>query len=136
MSLIPNHHKKPHGHSDRTQLSSPLLDPTSHKPSHSKLEPSITSMQPPVRNNRSTNHPGLVDLPRPRKTTTEVAAKKQTKMDAAATKAKAREAKVAQVARVEREIRLAQQEGAQGLGLVGRRGRVKKTFECEEVSPS
>ena len=76
---------------------------TPHKPSHSKLKPSITSMQPPVRNNQSTNHPGLVNLLRPQKTSTEVAAKKQMKKDVAATKAKAREAKVVQVTRVERE---------------------------------
>jgi hypothetical protein len=92
-------------------------------------------MQPPHRKNRSTNNPGLVDLPKVRKTPAEVATEKQKKKDVAATKAKEKEARLAQVARVEREVRIAQQEGGQGSRLVGRKARVKKTFEREEVSP-
>ena len=87
-------------------------------------------MRPPPRETRTTNAPGLVDLPKPRKSTADVTAEKKKKEEAAVAKAKVKDAKVARVARVEKEIRVAQREAMQMQGQVGR-GRTKKTFERE-----
>ena len=88
-------------------------------------------MHPPPRKTRTTNTPGLVDLPKSRRRTADVTAEKQKKNEIAAAKAKAKEAKLAQVARVEKEIRVAQKETAPTFGQVGKRGQAKRTFERE-----
>jgi len=98
---------------------------------HQPINPenAMASMQ--LRKNRTTNNPGLVDLPNPRRSSSDVAAEKQKKQETAAAKAKGKEAQVARVARLEKEIKVAQQEAAQSSRQVGRRGRAKKTFECD-----
>ena len=88
-------------------------------------------MHPPPRKTRTTNTPGLVDLPKSRRRTADVTAEKQKKKEIAAAKAKAKEAKLAQVARVEKEIRVAQEETTPTFGQAGKRGQAKRTFERE-----
>ena len=87
-------------------------------------------MCPPTRQTRTTNAPGLVNLPKPRKSTADVTTEKK-KEEAAVAKAKVKDAKVVRVARVEKEIRIAQREAMQMQGQVGKVGRTKKTFELE-----
>lgn len=88
-------------------------------------------MHPPPRGTRTTNNPGLVDLPNSRRAPAEVAAEKQKKKQTAEAKARAKVAKLAQVARVEKEIRIAQKEATQGSQQLGKQGRVKKVFQRE-----
>jgi len=106
-------------------------------------KPLIADMHPPLRGNRTTNNPGLIDLPNPRRVPAEVAAEKQKKKETADAKARAKSVKLARVARVEKEIRIAQKEAARGSGQVRKQGRVKKVFqretpadEVDEVSSS
>lgn len=81
-----------------------------------------------LRKNRTTNNPGIVDLPNPRRSSSEVAAEKAKKKDIAAAKANKKREQEAQVTRVEQEIKIAQKEAK----LPGRqKGRVKKTFRRE-----
>ena len=82
-------------------------------------------MQPPSRATQSTSNPGAVDLPKPRRSSSEVAAEKLKKKEAAAASAKKRREQAAEVARVEREIKAAQKEGAHSSRQVS---RVKRTF--------
>jgi len=84
-------------------------------------------MRPPSRKNRTTNNPGLIDLPQTRRSSADLVAERQKKKEIADAKAKVKNAKLEQVARVEKEIKVAQKEA----GQVGNRGRVKKTFERE-----
>ena len=87
-------------------------------------------MQPPSRMTRSTNNPGVVDLPKSRRPSSEVSAEKLKKKETAAANAKKKHEQAAQVARVEREIKAAQKEGT----LSSRRvSRVKKTFSRESA---
>lgn len=82
-----------------------------------------------LRKNRTTDHPGLVDLPAKRRSSSAVAADKSKKKEIAAAKAKQKDAQVARVARLEQEIRLAQREAevVQSSGRAGKRGRGKKS---------
>ena len=85
-----------------------------------------------LRTNRTTNNPGLVDLPNKRRSGSDVAAETSKKKEAAAAKASKRREQEARVADLEREVKTAQREVL--------RARVKKTFpalqidEVEEVS--
>jgi len=88
-------------------------------------------MHPPTRQMRMTNAPGLVDLPKPHKSTADVTTEKKKKEEAAVAKAKVKDAKVVWVARVEKEIRIAQREAMQMQGQVGKVGQTKKTFKRE-----
>ena len=88
-------------------------------------------MYPPTRNTRSSNNPGLVDLPKPRRSPTDVAADKAEAKKTAAAKAKKMRERAAQVARVENEIRSAQKEAAYASG--SQKKRVKRTFSREEI---
>ena len=89
----------------------------------------IANMIPETRLTRSTNNPGIVDLPKSRRSSSEVAAEKLKKKQTAAAKAKNKREREAQIARVEREIKIAQNEATQSSG--GRKGRVKRTFPRE-----
>lgn len=82
-----------------------------------------------LRKNRTTNNPGIVDLPNPRRSSSEVAAEKAKKKDIAAAKANKKREQEARVARVEQEIKTAQKEAK--LPGRGQKGRVKKTFRRE-----
>jgi hypothetical protein len=84
----------------------------------------------PIRTTRSTNNPGVIDLPKPRRSSADVAAGKLKGKETAAVNAKKKRERVAQVARVEGEIRNAQKEAANFSGR-GQKGRVKKTFPRE-----
>ena len=86
-------------------------------------------MQPPPRTTRSTNNPGTVDIPKARRSPTEVAAEKTKKKETAIAKAKKKSEQVAQMARVEQEIKIAQKEAVQARG----QGRVKRTFSRETL---
>lgn len=100
-------------------------------------------MRPPARLTRSNNNPGTVDLPKTRRSPADVSAEKKKSKKTAAANAKKRNERVAQVARVEEEIRVAQNEAAQSSGQ-GQKKRVKRTFPretpardpAEEVSSS
>ena len=98
---------------------------------HTTSQLSIVDMIPETRLTRSTNNPGIVDLPKSRRSSSEVATEKLKKKQTAAAKAKNKREREAQVARVEREIKIAQNEATQSSGLRGRKGRVKKTFPRE-----
>ena len=87
-------------------------------------------MQPPIRTTRSTSNPGVVDLPKSRRSSANVAADKLKKKESAAANAKKKRERVAEVARVEGEIRTAQKEATHSLGR-GQKGRAKKTFPRE-----
>ena len=97
-------------------------------------------MQPPSRTTRTTNNPGAVDLPKSRKSSSKIIAEKDRKRDAAVANAKKKRERTEQVARVEREIKVAQKEGRSS----GRVSKVKKTFprsasfeeRAKTVSPS
>jgi len=84
-------------------------------------------MQPPSRTTRSTNNPGAVDLPKARKSSAEVTAKKTKEKEAAIANAKKKQEKAAQLARVEHEIKIAQKESVRTRG----QGRVKKMSSRE-----
>ena len=86
---------------------------------------STIDMMPPPRLTRTTNNPGLIDLPKPKKPHSEVTTQKLKKKETAAAKAKVKEARVARVASVEQQVRIAQREVA---GQVGRRPQVKKAI--------
>lgn len=100
-------------------------------------------MRPPARLTRSNNNPGTVDLPKTRRSPADVSAEKKKSKKTAAANAKKRNERVAQVARVEEEIRVAQNEAAQSSGQ-GQKKQVKRTFPretpardpAEEVSSS
>ena len=85
----------------------------------------ITDMQPPSQSTQTTNNPGVVDLPKSRRSSSEVAADKLKKKQTAEASAKKKQEQVARVARVEREIRVAQKEGTLSSRPVS---RLKKTF--------
>ena len=85
----------------------------------------ITDMQPLSRLTRTTNNLGVVDLPKSRRSSSEVAADKLKKRQTAEASAKKKQEQVARVARVEREIRVAQKEGALSSRPVS---PLKKTF--------
>ena len=96
-------------------------------------------MHPSVRTTRSNNNPGVVDLPKPRRLPSDVAADKAESKKIAAANARKKRERMAQVAQVESEIRVAQKEAAHPSGR-GQKKRVKKTFSrpdlVEEVSSS
>jgi hypothetical protein len=78
--------------------------PTSLTPFHFLLTPfrfSLTTMRRSDRN-RTTLTPGVVDLPKPRQTSTEVALEKKKKSDAATAKAEAMQLAAVRVAELER----------------------------------
>jgi len=87
-------------------------------------------MRPPTRTTRSNNNPGAVDLPTPRRSPADVAAEKAKSKKTAAANAKKKHERVAQVARVEEEIRTAQKEAAHSSGQ-GPKKQVKRTFPRE-----
>ena len=93
------------------------------------IEPktSMTGMQ--LRKNRTTDKPGIIDLPNPRRSSSEVVAEKLKKKETTTAKANKKREQEARVARVEKEIKIAQRE-TQLLGR-GQKGRVKKTFPRE-----
>ena len=100
-------------------------------------------MHPPTHGTRTTNNPGLVNLPNSCRVPAKVAAEKQKKKQTTEAKATAKTAKLVWVARVKKEIRIAQKEATQGSQQVGKQGRVKKVFqretpadEVDEVSSS
>ena len=72
-----------------------------------------------------TNNPGVVDLPKSHRSSSEVTADKLKKKQTAEASAKKKREQVARVARVEREIRVAQKEGALSSRPVS---QLKKTF--------
>jgi hypothetical protein len=124
-------YKDPTHHNDEVQLHSHnQASPLTHPPNLS-----IANMQRQIRTTRTTNNPGLIDLPRPRRSPAEVAAEKQKKQKTAAAKASKKQEREAQVARVEQQIKIAQKEGQRSLGRVGSNGQVKKTF-LRETSTS
>lgn len=91
-----------------------------------------------LRKNRTTNNPGTVDLPNPRRSSSDVATEKLKKKEIAVAKANKKREQEARVARVEKEIKTAQKEAV----VLSGRGRVKKTFPretqvdaAEEASP-
>ena len=92
-------------------------------------------MQPPSRTTRSTNNPGAVDLPKARRSPTEVAAEKAKKKETATANAKKKHEQAAHLARVEQEIKTAQKEAVRVRG----QRRLKKTpsqeTPVEEVPP-
>lgn len=88
----------------------------------------ITSMKLETRRTRTTNNPGIVDLPKSRRSPAEVATEKMKKKEVIAAKAQKRSEKAARVARVEKEMKLAQKEAAQSSRM---RSRVEKTFARE-----
>lgn len=94
-------------------------------------------MHPPTRTTRSSKNPGIVDLPKPRRSPADVAADKAESKKIAAANAKKKRDRAAQVAQLESEIRIAQKEAAHSSGR-GQKKRVKKTFSrpdlVEEVS--
>jgi len=87
----------------------------------------MTGMQ--LRKNRTTDKPGIIDLPNPRRSSSEVVAEKLKKKETTTAKANKKREQEARVARVEKEIKIAQRE-TQLLGR-GQKGRVKKTFPRE-----
>jgi len=94
------------------------------------LQLSITSMRPPARTTRSNNNPGVVDLPKPRRSSADIAAERSKSKKTIAADAKKKREQAAQVARVEEEIRIAQREAAHSSGQ-GLKKRAKRTFPRE-----
>ena len=88
-------------------------------------------MYPPARSTRSNNNPGVVDLPKSRRSPTDVAADKAESKKIAAANAKKVRERAAQVAWVENEIRTAQKEAAYASG--SQKKRVKRTFSREDI---
>jgi len=78
-----------------------------------------------LRTNRTTNNPGLVDLPNKRRSASDVAAETSKKREAAAAKASKKREQEARVASLEKEIKTAQREAL--------RARVKKTFPAPQI---
>ena len=68
-------------------------------------------MKPPAQN-RTTSTPGVVDLPRPRRTTAEVTLEKKKKSDMAATKAETKRQVGVRLAELERQMAMMQNEGS------------------------
>lgn len=81
-------------------------------------------MRPPPRASRSTNNPGVVDLAKSRRSPAEVAAEKEKKRETAAASAKKKQEQAARVARLEKEIRVAQKEKASSSKQVSRAKRI------------
>ena len=86
---------------------------------HTTSQLAIANTIPETRLTRSTNNPGIVDLPKSRRSSSEVATEKLKKKQTAAAKAKNKREREAQVARVEREIKIVQNEATQSSGLGG-----------------
>ena len=78
----------------------------------------ITDMQPPSWLTWMTKNPGVIDLPKSHRSSSEVAADKLKKKQMAEASTKKKQEQVLRVARVEREIRVAQKEGALSSRLV------------------
>ena len=83
-----------------------------YQPSHPTGSLSTFSMQPSSRKTRSHTSPGVVDLPKSRRSSADVAADKAESKKIALANAKKMRERAAQVARVENEIRNAQKEAA------------------------
>lgn len=66
----------------------------------------------PLRENRTTEHPGLRDAPPRRRTTAEVAVDREKNEDAIATKARRLNEKKRAAAQVEEQVRISQREDA------------------------
>lgn len=81
-------------------------------------------MRPPSRKTRTTDNPGAVDLPKSRRKSSEVAVEKEKKKEKAAASAIKKCEQAARVARVEREIEVAQMEA----GPSKKASRVKRAF--------
>lgn len=81
-------------------------------------------MRPPARASRSTNNPGAVDAAKSRRSASEVTADKEKKRDAAVASAKKKQEGAARVARLEKEIRVAQKEKASSSKQVSRAKRI------------
>ena len=94
------------------------------------LQLSITSMRPPARTTRSNNNPGVVDLPKSRRSSADVTAERSKNKKATAADAKKKREQAAQVARVEEEIRIAQREAVHSSGQ-GSKKQAKRTFPHE-----
>ena len=73
------------------------------------------------------NNPGLVDLPKSHKSSSKVAANKDKKKEIAAANAKKKQEQVARVARVKKEIRVAQEGGQSMLS------QVKRSSPCDSL---
>ena len=112
---------------DCTSSKSPHPQPKT--PTNSSL--SAFSMYPPARSTRSNNNPGVVNLPKSRRSPADVAADKAESKKIAAANAKKMRKQAAQVARVENKIRTAQKEAAYASG--SQKKRVKKTFSREDI---
>ena len=121
--------KRPHRLNAKLHLSSTFLSPA-YNPHQQFL--STLSMYPPVRNTRSNQSPGVIDLPKAHRSPAVVAADKAEGKRITATDAKKKHERVAQVARIENEIRTVQKEAAYPSGG-GQKKRVKKTFSREEI---
>ena len=89
-------------------------------------------MHPPACKTRSTNNPGVVDLPKPRRSPADVTADKAEAKRIAAASAKKKLERAAQVAQVENEIRTAQKEAAYPPGR-GQNKRFKKSFSRQDL---
>jgi len=130
-------HKIASQYSHIAQYAPPIPAPTSRisLPYHSLRPPtpttahtikpyaSMSRMQ--LRTNRTTNNPGLVDLPNKRRSASDVAAETSKKREAAAAKASKKREQEARVASLEKEIKTAQREAL--------RARVKKTFPAPQI---
>jgi len=88
------------------------------------LQLSITSMRPPARMTRTNNNPGVVDLPKSRRSSADVAAERSKSKKTAAADAKKKREQAAQVARVEEEIRIAH---------TGGKGQYTQWVHCELI---
>ena len=84
---------------------------------------SMSRMQ--LRMNRTTNNPGLVNLPNKRRSASNVAAETSKKKETAAAKASKKREQEARVASLEKEIKTAQREAL--------RAWVKKTFPAPQI---
>ena len=89
----------------------------------------------PANRVRTTTTPGIVDLPRPRRSSKEVALEKKKKIDAVAAKAEAKRLAAAQVAEVESRATTGQNKGA-GTNRLGPKQQKKRpvTSVSREVS--
>jgi hypothetical protein len=120
--------ERPHRLDTRLHLSS---KPPYHQPTTPTSSLSTLDMLPPARNTRSRNNPGVVDLPKPRRSPADVATDKaESKRIAAANAKKVRE-RAARVARLENEIRTAQREAASPSGG-SQKSRVKRTVSRQD----
>lgn len=112
--------------SDKTCPICMISFPSQPQPSHPQF-PVSQAMQPPPQKSQSMNNPGVVDLPKPRKSPAEVAAEKQKKKETAAASAKKKREQAAEVARVEKEIKVAQSEASE---LLSQAKQMKRSFPC------